>query len=97
MTRVGTGYDYTVTPPHTFMGHSRMEVENLREGCGPNTKAKGTKLNNQMERPNQSGKKKKGKTRKKDTFSQETLSPIWIAKGQQSVVIDDKIVIRKIK
>jgi len=42
-------------------------------------------------------KEKKGKTRKKDTFSQETLSPIWIAKGQQSVVLDDKVVIRKIK
>jgi hypothetical protein len=42
-------------------------------------------------------KEKKRKTQKKDTFSQETLSPKWIAKGQQSVVIEDEIEIRKIK
>jgi hypothetical protein len=44
-----------------------------------------------MDCPNQKPKwkEKKGKTRKKDTFNQETLSPIWIAKGQQFVVIED--------
>ncbi len=81
------------------MGHSRMEVENLQEGRGPNTNTK-SKRNQTQELNGKSKpkwKEKKGKPWKKYTFSQDqgTLSPTWIAKGQQSVVIEDKIEISK--
>ena len=81
MTRVGSvGYDYTITPPHTFMGRSRMEVESLGEGRGPNTKSKGTKLNNQMERPNQNGKKRKGRLKRRIPSAKKHCLPNGLPK-----------------
>jgi hypothetical protein len=59
-----------------------MEVENLQEGRGPNTntKAKGTKLNNQMERSNQNGKKINGRLERRIPSAKKHCLPNGLPK-----------------
>ena len=82
--RLFTNNGYILTPPHTFIWHSQMRVENDILGDGRITRTRKEPKQQSTKCSRKPKVKEKGKTRKMINFSQEILSSKRIPKELKS-------------